>query len=95
MRVARDPLLLGSADIGAPAKCVIAPRLGPVVYPLEMVLGFLERAIALVDIEGISEAESAVRVGPVGANVECRHSAGFSCAQIQSRDTSIAPGSET
>src|SRR5215831_7024611 len=84
MGIAGDALLLGSANIDAPSECVISSCLGPVVDPLEMILCFFERAVALVDVKCISEIETAIAV-----DVEGRHTAGFVSAQIQTRDTCI------
>src|ERR1700746_1493728 len=69
---------------------MISSSLGPIVYPLEMIFGFFERAIALVDAKRVSEIKTAIAV-----DVEGGHSAGFVCAQIQSWDTRIRGRSRT
>ncbi len=54
-------------------------RHGPVVDPLEVVLGFLQWAIALIDIECVAEVEPSISV-----DIERWHATGLGSAEVQS-----------
>ena len=64
---------------------MIAPCHRTVVHPLKMVLRFLERAIALVDAEGVAEAEAAIPV-----DVKRRHATRLRGSEIKPRNAGIA-----
>ncbi len=87
MGVAGDTLLLSAAHIYAKLDVVVLPLLRPVGNPLEMVLGFFERAIALVDAQRISKIKSTVAV-----DVKGRHAAGFRGSGVETGKPCIAGG---
>src|SRR5581483_849241 len=78
VRIARDALLLRATDIDAPREGVIRLCHRPVVDELEVILSFLQRTVALVDVQRIAEAEASIAV-----DVERWHSTGLGSAQVQ------------
>src|SRR5689334_13759736 len=72
MRVASDALLQAPAQVCPPLQSMIAELLGPIVHDLEVVFGFFQRAVALIDPQRIPEVESAAAV-----DVEAGHAAGL------------------
>src|SRR5512133_1666776 len=72
--IAGNSLLLCATKICTPTDRVIADGFGPVVHPLELVLCLFQRAIALIDVQGIAEVKSSR-----STNVKSRHAAGLAC----------------
>ena len=81
MGIAGDALLLGAAAVDAPFDGMVAEFLVPVIHPLEVIFGFLERAVALVDSERIAVVEPAVAVDVEGGHAAGRYGTGVQAGQ--------------
>ena len=91
MGAAVNALLLRAPDIGSPGNGVVAELLGEVAHPLELVLGFAQRAVATVHAERVAEVEAAISIDVEGGHTG---GGGVSCA-IQAQQACIERGSGT
>src|ERR1043165_7484137 len=59
-----DPEILSIAEIGAPFVQVITQGFGPIVYPLELLLGLQQRTVTIVNLQTKSKSDI-ITIGPI------------------------------